>query len=313
MSFTFRPAKRENVGLIIGLAGASGSGKTYSAMRLASGIVGKGKRFAVIDTEARRALHYAGQFDFDHGELSEPFTPERYLEAIKTADKAGYPAIVVDSMSHEHAGDGGLLDWHEAELGRMAGADFAKRERCAMTAWIAPKMAHKRMIQGLLQVRAHLILCFRAEERIKVEKVNGKMTPTPQGWQPVCEKNVPYEMTASVLMTPDKPGFPQPIKLQEQHRPMFPLDQPLSERSGELIAAWAGGVAAERAPVAVSESIDAEQLAAIKEAAAGLTIDWDRLYSYFGIAQLSDLPRARYDEAMQMLAKRRATMNQKGT
>ena len=68
MSFTFRPAKLEGVGLIVGVAGPSGGGKTWSAMLLAQGMSG-GKRFAVIDTEAGRAKHYAGYFSFDHGDL----------------------------------------------------------------------------------------------------------------------------------------------------------------------------------------------------------------------------------------------------
>ena len=71
MTFTFRPAIREDVGLLIGLAGGTGSGKTYTAMRLASGIAGD-KRFCVIDTEAGRAKHYADQFKFDHGDLKPP-------------------------------------------------------------------------------------------------------------------------------------------------------------------------------------------------------------------------------------------------
>src|SRR5690349_22039333 len=99
MSFTFRKAVRENVGLLVGLAGASGSGKTYTAMRLATGIAGD-KPFAVIDTEAGRAKHYADQFRFDHGDLAPPFRPDAYAEAIIAADKAGYPVIVVDSTSH---------------------------------------------------------------------------------------------------------------------------------------------------------------------------------------------------------------------
>src|SRR6187551_3523827 len=115
MAFTFRPAAREDVGLLVGLSGASGSGKTYTAMRLASGIAGD-KPFAVIDTEAGRAKHYADMFRFDHGDLAPPFTPQRYAEAIAAADGAGYAAIVVDSMSHEWAGDGGVLEQHELEL-----------------------------------------------------------------------------------------------------------------------------------------------------------------------------------------------------
>src|SRR3990167_6389640 len=248
MAFLFKHATRENVGLLIGLIGASGSGKTYTAMRLASGICGD-KPFCVIDTEAGRAKHYADLFNFDHGDLKPPFRPDAYAEAIMAADKAGYPVIVVDSCSHEWAGDGGILDWADDELDRMAGDDYGKRERVKMASWIKPKMAHKAMIQKLLQVRAHLILCFRAEEKVEmVKNAQGKMEIVPKksaigldGWMPVCEKNMPYELTASFLLMAAKPGIPHPIKLQEQHRDLFPLDKPISEESGKRLAAWAAG------------------------------------------------------------------------
>ena len=118
-----------------------------------------------------------------------------------------------------------------------------------MAAWIKPKMASKHMVQKLLQVRAHLILCFRAEEKIEMVrgddgkmKIIPKVTPTGlSGWVPICEKNLPYELTASFLLTADAPGVPKPIKLQEQHRALFPLDKPITEESGRLIAAWAAG------------------------------------------------------------------------
>jgi hypothetical protein len=247
MSFTFRKAIRENVGLIVMLSGGTGSGKTYTAMRLASGIAGK-KPFAVIDTEAGRAKHYADQFTFEHGDLAPPFRPDAYAEAILAADKGGYPVIVVDSMSHVWAGDGGVLDWQNDELERMAGDDYAKRERVKMAAWIKPKMAHKQMVQKLLQIRAHLILCVRAEEKIEMVRKDGKMeivpkvTPTGKdGWVPVCEKNLPFEATASFLLLASNPGVPHPIKLQEQHKELFPLDKPITEESGKQIAEWASG------------------------------------------------------------------------
>lgn len=247
MTVSFRPAVRENVSLLIGLAGGTGSGKSYSAMRLADGISGTAP-FAVIDTENRRALHYAESFRFDHADLRAPFTPEAYAEAIEAADKAGYPAIVVDQMSYEHAGEGGLLDFQEDELTRMAGDDWKKREACKMSSWIKPKRAHKAMMQRLLQVRAHLILCFRAEAKIEMVKNGDKWVVQAKkslvgldGWIPVSEKNLPYELTASFLVTADAPGIPKPIKLQEQHRKLFPLDKPITEESGRLIAAWAAG------------------------------------------------------------------------
>ncbi len=239
---TFRPAVRSNVNLLIGLAGASGAGKTYTAMRLASGIAGD-KRFCVLDTENGRASHYADQFAFDVAELREPFTPHAYAEAIQAADDAGYSVIVVDSASHEYAGSGGVLDMQEDEFQRMGGRDSAK-----MASWIKPKGEHKRMMQRLLQTRAHLILCFRAEAKIEIVKEDGKTKIVPKqslvgldGWIPLTEKTVPFELTVSLLLTPDHPGVPKPIKLQEQHRALFPLDKPITEDSGRRIAEWAAG------------------------------------------------------------------------
>jgi len=247
MSFTFKPATRENLALLIGLAGPTGSGKSYTAMELASGLAGE-RKWCVIDTEAGRAKHYADRFTFDHGDLRPPFRPKAYEDAIMAADAAGYAVIVVDSASHEHAGEGGILEMQEAELDRMAGDDWKKREACKMAAWIKPKTEHKHFVQKLLQFRAHLILCFRAEEKIEMVRENGKMVIKPKqtligadGFVPICEKNLPYELTLSLLLKADRPGFPHPIKLQEQHKAMIPLDRPIGRSTGEALAKWAGG------------------------------------------------------------------------
>lgn len=247
MSFQFKKAIREQVHVILTLAGGTGSGKTWSAMALAKGLSG-GKRFAVIDTENGRASHYADTFDFDVAELKAPFEPGAYTEAIEAAAKAGYPVIVVDSASHEHAGEGGLLDMHEAELDRLGGTDYAKRDRVKMTAWIKPKSQHKRFVQKLLQVNAHVILCFRAEPKVEIVKRDGKTEVVPKqslvgldGWIPISEKNLPFEATASFLLMADHPGVPHPIKLPAMLKPFFPLDKPIDEESGKRVAAWAAG------------------------------------------------------------------------
>lgn len=251
---TFVKAKRENVNLLVGLVGGTGGGKTKSGFELAKGICGD-KPFAVIDTEARRALHYADSYNFDHAELLPPFTPDRYLDAILSAEKAGYKAIVIDSMSHEHEGEGGLLDMQEAELQRMAGNDYNKRQQCLQASWIAPKRSHKKMVQRLLQVRAHLIICMRAEDKTELKKVEGKLVMVPKasltginGWIPICEKRLPFELTASFLLTADAPGIPKPIKLQDQHRTLFPLDKPITEQSGKQLNAWATGASGTKPP-----------------------------------------------------------------
>jgi AAA domain len=268
MSFVFKRAIREQVGLLIGLAGGTGGGKTFSAMRLAAGISGD-KPFAVIDTEAGRAKHYADQFKFDHGDLRPPFTPKTYAEAILAADAAGYPCIVVDSCTHEWSGEGGVLDMQEAELDRMAGDDWKKREACRMSAWIKPKGEHKKMVQRLLQVRAHLILCFRAEEKVEMVKGDdGKMKIMPKasvtgldGWIPVCEKNLPYELTVSFLLLATNPGIPHSIKLQNQHKVMFPDGKHIDEEAGKRVAAWAsGGAAPERKVIAPLSKDEIDEL-----------------------------------------------------
>lgn len=301
-NFTFRPAYRENVGVFIGLAAGTGGGKTMSAMRIAQGVVGRNKSFAVIDTEGRRATHYApkkGQqpdfvttFRFDHMELEAPFTPENYAQAIKAAIDGGYPCIVVDSMSHEHEGEGGLLDMAEAELERMAGSDWKKREACVQASWIKPKAAHKKMMRTVLQPKVLVILCFRAESKTElVRGENGKMTMAPKksltgldGWIPICEKKLPFELTASFLLTADAPGIPKPIKLNGQHRDMLPLDRPIDEDFGKAIAAWASD-AGEPEPVIPAKektiSKDEKILSqAIKEAK-----DMSSLKSAFEFAQ----------------------------
>lgn len=306
MTISFRPAIRENVTLLIGLAGGTGSGKSFSAMRLAKGISGD-KRFAVIDSENRRALHYADAFAFDHAELRAPFTPEAYADAIDAADAAGYPAIVVDQMSYEHAGEGGLLDWQEEELTRMAGDDYKKREACKMSSWIRPKRAHKQMMQRLLQVKAHLILCFRAESKIEMVKdSDGKWKVQPKqslvglgGWIPISEKNLPYELTASFLLTADAPGVPKPIKLQEQHRALFPTDKAITEDSGTRIAEWAAGGAKKESaePTNGGDYISADQTALLETLCTSEGIPVENLKKAAGVARLALIHAKDYDRA----------------
>lgn len=233
MSFTISQAKRADTYLLISLAGASGSGKTFSAMQLASGICGAGK-FLVIDTESRRALHYADAFNFDHIDFSPPFTPERYLEAVKQGEASGYRAIVVDSMSHEFDGQGGIMEMAEASGIKGPGA------------WKDPKMRHKKMVNAFLQVRTHLIFCLRAEEKIDMSKKDdrGRVIVENAGWFPICEKRWPYEMTASFTLNPSAPGVVDlslPHKVQDQHRMSFVPGEHITAAAGERLAAWARG------------------------------------------------------------------------
>lgn len=243
MSIEFRSPVRENAPLLIGISSGSGGGKTFSACLLARGLAG-GEPFALIDTENGRALHYAEYFpDMRHHRLDAPYSPERYAEAIKAADDAGFPVIIVDSASHEYEGEGGVLRMQEAEFKRLG-----NREATKMLSWVAPKTAHKAFVRQLLQVKAHVILNMRAEDKVEMVKVDGETVvrakqslTSAEGWIPIMERRLPFELTMHLLLTADKPGFPKPVKLQEQHKEMVPLDQPLSEETGKLLGAWAAG------------------------------------------------------------------------
>lgn len=278
MSISFRPAKRESAPVLVGIAGPSGGGKTYSSLRLARGLAG-GKPFAFIDTENGRALHYADYFpEMQHAHLRAPFSPAAYADAIKAADEAGFGVVIVDSMSHEWEGDGGVLRMQEAEFKRLGGRDSAK-----MLSWVEPKTAHKRMVAELLQVKAHVILDFRAEDKVEMTKdAGGKTVVVPKatmtsidGWIPICERRLPFELTMSLLVTPAAPGVPRPVKLQEQHRAFFPADRPIDEDGGRALAEWAaGGTSApadptprtdETPPLRDAQGEGAEQLASDRQ------------------------------------------------
>jgi len=259
-TFDATDAVRSTVPLLVGLSGPSNGGKTYSALRLAKGIqeVTGGDIYG-IDTEARRMLHYADMFKFKHMPFRAPFGSLDYLAALDHCTKMGAKVILVDSMSHEHEGPGGLLDFHLKELDRLAGDDWAKRERVNMLAWQKPKQARRRLINGILQMEANFIFCFRAKNTAKpVKNDKGKTEVVPQGYMPIAGEEFVFEQTVNALLLPGAKGVPtwasgfvgekQMIKLPEQFRGIFAESKPLDENIGRALATWARGGDAPAAP-----------------------------------------------------------------
>ena len=250
--FEDKPATRESVPLLIGINGPSSSGKTYSALRLATGIqqVSGGDIYG-IDTEARRMLHYADKFKFRHMPFRAPFGPTDYLAAVDHCVRKGAKTIVIDSASHLHEGPGGVLEMHETELQRLGGSQGVN-----FLAWAKPKAELRRFINSVLQMSVNLIFCFRAKEKIKIEK--GK-DPAHLGFMPIASEEFMYEMTLNVLLYPASGGVPTwqtneigeraVIKLPEQFKNVFGARAPLDEEAGKKLAEWAVGGAAPRATV----------------------------------------------------------------
>lgn len=258
-AFNFTDAVRDDTSLLIGIAGASGSGKTMSALRMATGLA-QGDPIYFIDTEAKRGLHYAQDFKFKHLDMRPPFTPEAFAGAISTAEQAGAKVIIIDSMSDEYEGMGGLQEMHDDEVARLARKPFDQLQgweidKFNAPAWKVPKTRHKtKLISYLRQVRAYVIFCLRAEEKIKFVKVMDEKTGREKnaiesaGWTPICEKRFMYDLTLSFTVTPDAPGIPlirngEAVygKMQKQHLSFFPENKQVTELAGQQLRAWARG------------------------------------------------------------------------
>ena len=245
MSFTFAPAETftERAGLFVSLTGGTNSGKTYSALRLARGIAGPTGKIAVLDTEGGRTLHLKDAFAFDANVMQPPFRPERFSDAARAAEEAGYAALVIDSFSMEWVGIGGVLDWQAAELQRMAGDDYRKQERMKMASWIKPKTAHKAMVYALLQRRIPIIFSIRGEETVKPGEAGEKPTKILKS---VCNSQFPYEVTVSFRLEAERKGYvdlsdPRSWKMEGAHEAIFKHGDRISEEHGAALAAWARG------------------------------------------------------------------------
>lgn len=237
--FTDSEAKRDRVPLWIGLFGAAGSGKTYSGLRLATGIqrVFPGP-IVGIDTECGRLLHYSPEFKFRYIPFEPPFGPADYLAAVEHAMTLNPSVILVDSASHVWSGVGGVLSMAEATNRKDAGK------------WAKPKGDHEKLIEALKQLRTNFVFCFRAKPKIKM--IPGK-EPEHLGYQPIGSDELVFEMTLNCLLPPGSDGIPEwrpefhgekaMLKLPVQFRAMFSTNPPpqLTEDVGEQLARWASG------------------------------------------------------------------------
>lgn len=254
--FTSAPGERASVPLWIGLYGVSGGGKTYSAGLLAEGIKSVvGGEIGWGDTENGRALHYADEFKFRHYRFDPPFEPLAYLDLLEQMHADGITVAIIDSASHEHEGVGGVLEMHEDECDRLVKAWKSTRDKVQISAWAAPKTAHRKMIQGAQRLPLHIIWCFRAKEKMDVNHINpktGRKEPVSKGFMPIGSDDLVYEMTMTALLLPGAYGRPTwqseeigeraMIKLPHWARKMLKDDgKPLDRELGARLAKWAQG------------------------------------------------------------------------
>jgi len=183
-----KKAVRENViWLKIAVTGPTGSGKTFGALGLAKGLSTDG-RVCVIDTENASASYYADKWDFDVIELAAPFSIEKYLQAFQAAVEAGYKVIIIDSLSHEWAGQGGTLD-EKAKVDKKGGSGWAN--------WQTFKSAHGSFVDTFLAAQCHVIATIRSKmayEQIEFEEAGRtKKKVEKLGMAPVQSDGIEYE------------------------------------------------------------------------------------------------------------------------
>lgn len=229
----FKTATRKGTSVIIGIASKSGRGKTYSAIRLARGLVGPKGKIGFLDTETGRGTHYANLTEYFIDELYPPFSPKRYIEKIKEAAEAGFDALIIDSLSHEWSGTGGVLEMADA-TGKQG-----------LQKWLTPKVEHRKLINALTQLKIHLIFCLRAKDKyvqVPDPEKPGKEKIVNQGIIPIQDDDLLFECTVSVMLDDDtRPGVPRIYKCPADLRPAFPTDQPITEKTGAMIAEWVSG------------------------------------------------------------------------
>jgi hypothetical protein len=181
---TFTRAIKRNAKLRLALAGIAGSGKTYTALTLATALA-KGQPIALIDTEHGSASKYADIFCFDAQELSR-FDPRTYINAIHEAEEAGYAVLIIDSLSHAWNGTGGALELVET-ITRY------NQKNNSFNAWGEVTPLQNKLIDTILASSIHIIATMRTKTEYVIEQVNGKSVPRKVGMAPIQRADVEYE------------------------------------------------------------------------------------------------------------------------
>jgi hypothetical protein len=217
-----RKATRKKAKIRLGLSAVSGGGKTYSAILIAKGLIGDLSKVAIIDTENGSADLYAHLGDFNVLPLTAPFTPELYIEAIKSCEKAGMEVIIIDSISHEWDGKGGCLEIVETLGGKYQ--DWAK---------VTPR--HQAFIEAILHSPSHIITTVRRKQDYEMIKDGNKIRIEKGGLKEITREGFEYELTINLELDTQHNATASKDRTQLfMGKPAFVP----SEKTGELIANW---------------------------------------------------------------------------
>ena len=183
-------ASRKKVKLKIGLFAPSGGGKTYSSLKMARGMCDSWEEICIIDTEKGSGELYSDLGEYNTIRLDAPYAPENYVKAIELAEKSGMKVIIVDSISHEWDGKGGILEIVSSAVGN------------SYTAWGKITPRHNKFIDAILSANCHVICCGRTKQDYVLnerQNKNGRTVQVPEkvGMKAVTRDGFDYELTVS--------------------------------------------------------------------------------------------------------------------
>ncbi|OQP44131.1 AAA family ATPase [Niastella yeongjuensis] len=184
-------AERKRVKLRLNIASPSGFGKTYGALLIAYGITGNWEKIAVIDTENDSASLYAHLGDFKSLSLHPPFSPDRYMEAIRICENAGMEVIIIDSVTHVWKGQGGLLEYQNSLGGRYQD-------------WAKATPLYQKWLNAILQSQCHVITTNRKKQGYNMITEGNKTKVEKAGLDDEIRDGYEYEMTIALEVINDK-------------------------------------------------------------------------------------------------------------
>jgi hypothetical protein len=268
----FVKAERRKVKLKIAITGPSGSGKTYSALELATGL---GQKIAVIDTEKESASLYSDRFEFETLTIDPPYTISKYIEAMKAAEAEKFDVVIVDSLTHAWAGEGGILSKKNA-MDARGGNSF--------TNWGQLTPEQERLVATILNLDVHLVGTIRSKQEYVVEQnEKGKQAPRKVGLAPIQREGMEYEFTTVFDVAMDHAAA-----VSKDRTGLFDgRIERITKKTGEEFMAWLGGAKAEERPKAEPPK-EPEQ----KPAIASALISEPQRKRLFAIANKSGIPDA---------------------
>lgn len=232
MALKIRKATREQIYTKIALMGSSGSGKSYSALRLAVGmqkklekLLGRPAKILMANTEGSRGLYYANEFDYDIADIEAPYTPEVFIELIDDAVEAGYDILVMDSVSPEWEGKGGCLEMHAMLGGKV-------------TDWKSISPRHDKFLDAIEKSPIHIIATLKGKDQYEIDKdEKGKVSVKKLGLGTRQREGFEYRFTCTFSI--DQKTHLASAQKDNTHIFENSAGELLSEAFGERIIDWA--------------------------------------------------------------------------